>query len=63
MSDAPKPQPAVGYLKPKGRAFMWGALSMLALVQTGGAFNWPVFDWLRDHRPSVTVTTDEQVQP
>lgn len=55
MSETASRASATGYLKPKGRAFMIGAIAMLVLLQTGGAFNWPVFNWLVDHRPTLSV--------
>ena len=58
-----RPAPQKGYLQPRGRSFVWGAVTMLVLVQTGAAFNWPVFNWLADHRPTFSITTEQRVQP
>lgn len=59
MAEGTSKPPATGYLKPKGRAFVGGALTMLVLMQTGGRFDWPVFSWFAANRPSVSIQTTE----
>lgn len=60
MAEGVTKPSAVGYLKPKGRAFLGGAVTMLILMQTGGRFDWPVFSWFAEHRPNVSIQTEPQ---
>lgn len=54
-----RPKGGGKWLTGTGRAFVAGAAVMLLLVQTGAAFNWPVFEWLQQHRPRVSVEATE----